>query len=33
MEAENVNYDRVLYLEGALWLIDKVLDEVNYYQE
>jgi hypothetical protein len=28
-----MNYDKVLYLEGALWLIDKVLDEVSLFQE
>jgi hypothetical protein len=33
MEAETASYDRVLYLEGALWLIDKVLDQVEHYQE
>lgn len=25
METENNNYDKILYLEGALWIIDKIL--------
>lgn len=29
METENNNYDKVLYLEGALWIIDKILDEIE----
>jgi len=28
METENNNYDKVLYLEGALWIIDKILEEI-----
>jgi hypothetical protein len=28
-----MSYDKVIYLEGALWLIDKVLDEVTLYRE
>jgi hypothetical protein len=29
METENNNYDKVLYLEGALWIIDKIMDEIE----
>lgn len=29
METENNNYDKVLYLQGALWIIDKILDEIE----
>lgn len=29
METENNNYDKVLYLEGALWIIDKILEEIE----
>lgn len=29
METENNNYDKILYLEGALWIIDKILDDIQ----
>ena len=29
MENENSGYDRMLYLEGTLWIIDKVLLELE----
>ena len=29
METENNNYDKILYLEGALWIIDKILDDIE----
>ena len=33
METETSSYDKTLYLEGALWIIDKVLTELSINEE
>jgi len=29
IESESTNYDKVIYMEGALWILAKVVDEVE----
>lgn len=29
IESESTNYDKVIYMEGALWILAKVIDEVE----
>lgn len=27
-ESENINYDKSIYMQGAIWIIDKLIKEI-----
>ena len=33
MESESNSYDKIIYMQGALWIIEKVLVELESYND